>query len=116
MANVAPNTNAVASDAASIPDDTTFLAGELVPNFLGQIFSGVAYCRMLYRDGKPDDFIYLYTNPAFHQQTGLGPVSGKRASEAISGIRESDPELLVIYGRVSRFQQAGYSLKQPFQV
>jgi hypothetical protein len=33
------------------------------------MLNGAAYCRMLYRDGQPADFIYLYTNPAFEQLT-----------------------------------------------
>ncbi len=32
---------------------------------------------------RASDFVYLYTNPAFHHQTGLGPVCGKRVSEVI---------------------------------
>ncbi|HEX9196142.1 MAG TPA: PAS domain S-box protein [Azonexus sp.] len=65
------------------------------------MLNGVAYCRMLYEDGVPQDFIYLYTNPAFHQQTRLGPVCGKCVSEVIPGIRAADPQLFEIYGRVA---------------
>ena len=65
------------------------------------MLNGVAYCRMLFEDGVPQDFIYLYTNPAFHQQTGLGPVCGKRVSEVVPGSRSADPQLLEILGRVA---------------
>ena len=65
------------------------------------MLNGVAYCRMLFEDGAPSDFIYLYTNPAFHEQTGLGPVCGKRVSEVIPGIRDADPQLFEICARVA---------------
>lgn len=65
------------------------------------MLNGVAYCKMLYRDGQPNDFIYLYTNPAFEQLTGLKHVVGKPVSEVIPGIRETDQRLLDIYSRVA---------------
>ncbi|MFZ2406048.1 MAG: PAS domain S-box protein, partial [Methylobacter sp.] len=65
------------------------------------MLNGVAYCRMLYQDGQPSDFIYLYTNLAFEQLTGLHQVVGKPVSEVIPGIRETDPQLFEIYGRVA---------------
>jgi diguanylate cyclase (GGDEF)-like protein/PAS domain S-box-containing protein len=65
------------------------------------MLNGVAYCRMLYRDGLPCDFIYLYTNPAFERLTGLKQVVGKPVSEVIPGIRESDWQLFDIYSRVA---------------
>ncbi|MCE5273349.1 PAS domain S-box protein [bacterium] len=66
------------------------------------MLNGFAYCRMLFdEDGAPKDFIYLAVNQAFEQQTGLKGVAGKRVSEIIPGIRESDSKLLEIYGRVA---------------
>lgn len=65
------------------------------------MLNGVAYCKMLYRDGQPNDFIYLYTNPAFEQLTGLKHVVGKPVSEVIPGIRKTDQRLLDIYSRVA---------------
>lgn len=65
------------------------------------MLNGFAYCRMLYEGGKPVDFVYLGVNAAFEKQTGLRDVVGKRVSEVIPGIREADPELLEIYGRVA---------------
>ncbi|WP_347989520.1 diguanylate cyclase [Methylomonas sp. AM2-LC] len=68
---------------------------------LEQMLNGVAYCRMLYKEEQPIDFIYVYTNPAFEQLTGLKKVTGKRVSEVIPTIRQSDPELFKIYGCVA---------------
>ncbi|WP_153147889.1 PAS domain S-box protein [Dechloromonas sp. H13] len=87
--------------AASAPDARMFQCADALPSILENMLNGVAYCRMLYEDGVPQDFIYLYTNPAFHEQTGLGPVCGKRVSEVIPGIRAADPQLFEIYGRVA---------------
>ena len=65
------------------------------------MLNGVAYCRMLYKNEQLSDFIYLYTNPAFEQLTGLKQVIGKPVSEVIPGIRETDPQLFDIYSRVA---------------
>jgi PAS domain S-box-containing protein/putative nucleotidyltransferase with HDIG domain len=69
------------------------------------MLEGYAHCRMLYRDGVPEDFVFLETNPAFERLSGLDDVVGKRATEAIPGVRESNPDLFEIYGRVARSGQ-----------
>ncbi len=64
---------------------------------------GVTSCRMLFDDaGQPIDWIYLDVNPAFEELTGLADVTGKLVTEVIPGIRETNPELFEIYGRVTR--------------
>jgi PAS domain S-box-containing protein len=65
------------------------------------MLNGFAYCQMLFEHGKPQDFIYLDVNPAFGELTGLMDVIGKRVSELIPGILESNPEVIEIYGRVA---------------
>jgi PAS domain S-box-containing protein len=65
------------------------------------MLNGFAYCRMLFEQDRPQDFIYLDVNGAFETLTGLKDVVGKRVSEVIPGIRESDPGLLEIYGSVA---------------
>jgi two-component system CheB/CheR fusion protein len=64
--------------------------------------NGFAHCRMRYDGDRPADFLYLSVNSAFAVQTGLGDVVGKWVSEVIPGIREADPGLFEIYGRVAR--------------
>ncbi len=66
------------------------------------MMDGYAYCLMLFDDGEPSDFIYLDVNPAFERLTGLKGVVGKRVSQLIPGIRESNPDLFQLYGRVAR--------------
>ncbi len=65
------------------------------------MLEGYAYCRMIYEYGRPCDFTYLDVNRSFERLTGLKDVIGKKASEVIPGIRESNPELIAIYGRVA---------------
>ncbi|RJX29303.1 MAG: PAS domain S-box protein [Desulfarculus sp.] len=65
------------------------------------MLNGFAYCQMLYEDGQPQDFIYLEVNRNFEKLTGLKDVVGKRVSEVIPGIRQTNPEVFEIYGRVA---------------
>lgn len=65
------------------------------------MLNGFAYCRMVYEEGRPSDFVYLDVNDAFERQTGLKEVVGKRVSEVIPGICAADPELFERYGRVA---------------
>lgn len=64
---------------------------------------GVAYCRMLFDEaGQPSDYINVEVNPAFEELTGLRESVGRPITEVIPGIREANPELFEIYGRVTR--------------
>ncbi len=65
------------------------------------MLDGFAYCKMLFEDSQPEDFVYLSVNKAFEELTGLIDVVGKKVTEVIPGIRESDRELFEIYGRVA---------------
>ena len=78
------------------------MASEVLSGLLDHMLNGVAYCRMVYEQGRPHDFQYIYTNPAFHKQTGLPEVTGKFVSEIIPGVRETDYGLLETYGRVAK--------------
>ena len=63
---------------------------------------GFAYCKMLFEDGRPQDFVYLAVNDAFRDLTGLKKdVVGKKVSEVVPGLREADPELFKRYARVA---------------
>ncbi len=63
---------------------------------------GFAYCRMLFENGIPTDWIYLAVNDAFESLTGLKNVTGKPVSEVIPGIRQSDPGLFEMYADTAR--------------
>jgi PAS domain S-box-containing protein len=62
---------------------------------------GFAHCRMLYENNQPVDFTYIEVNTAFEQLTGLTDAEGRKVSEMLPGLRESNPELFCIYGRVA---------------
>jgi diguanylate cyclase (GGDEF)-like protein/PAS domain S-box-containing protein len=65
------------------------------------MLEGFAFCRMLYLNEQPDDFIYLEVNPAFEAMTGLSDVIGKKVTEVVPGIKETNPEVFKIFGRVA---------------
>jgi PAS domain S-box-containing protein len=65
------------------------------------MLEGFAYFQMIFADGQPQDLLYLDVNKAFTQLTGLGDVVGRKITEVIPGIKETNPELLEIYGRVA---------------
>ena len=65
------------------------------------MLNGYAYCQMAFKDDRPVDFTYLDVNHAFEALTGLKNVKGKKVSEVIPGLRESDPQLFEAYGRVA---------------
>jgi PAS domain S-box-containing protein len=66
------------------------------------MIEGFCYCRMEYEGDRPTDFTYLAINPAFSRLTGIEGVVGERASEVVSGIRDSDPDFFAAYERIAR--------------
>lgn len=73
----------------------------LYQSLFENMLNGYAYCRMIYEDSVPSDFVYLDVNAAFTALTGMTEVVGKRVSELIPGIRKSNPELFEIYAKVA---------------
>ena len=78
------------------------LSEERFRSLFENMLNGFAYCQMLVEAGSPPDFLYLQVNRAFESLTGLKGVVGKKGSEVIPGIQESDPELLERYARVAQ--------------
>ncbi len=74
---------------------------KIYQNLFDNLLNGFAYCKMDYQNGIPVDFTYINVNKAFEKLTSLVGVVGKRVSEVIPGIHESDPQLLITYGRVA---------------
>jgi len=83
---------------------------------------GFAFCKMLYEDGNPQDFIYLDVNQSFENLTGLRNVTGKKVSVVIPSIREVDPMLfeacnrVTLSGKPERFEIYLESLKMWFHI
>jgi PAS domain S-box-containing protein len=74
---------------------------EHLRSLFANMLNGLAYCRMLFENGRPCDFLYLDVNGAFERLTGLKDVIGKRVSEVIPSLRESNPAIFEIYARVA---------------
>jgi PAS domain S-box-containing protein len=70
------------------------------------MISGLAHCRVLTDGPPPHDFVYLDVNDAFERLTGLKDAVGRRVTELVPGIRESDPWLLDLYSEVARTGEA----------
>jgi signal transduction histidine kinase len=82
-------------------EDALRKSEELYRSLFDNMMNGYAYCKMYFEQNRPHDFVYISVNRAFESLTGLKNVVGKKASEAVPGMRESDPELFEIYGRVA---------------
>ena len=74
---------------------------ELYRSLFDNMLNGFAFCRIVFEEDRPRDFVYLKVNAAFEALTGLTGVVGRKVSEVIPGIRESDPGLFETYGRVA---------------
>jgi PAS domain S-box-containing protein len=71
------------------------------------MLEGCAYCQMIYdENGEPQDWVYLDANRSFGRLTGLTDVIGRRVTDVIPSIKESNPELFRIYGNVARTGQS----------
>lgn len=77
------------------------LKGEDSGSLIESMPDGFAYCRMLFDGGTPEDYLFLSVNRAFEEITGCSDVIGKKATEAIPRIKESNPGAFEIYGRVA---------------
>lgn len=83
---------------------------------------GLVYCRMIFEDGQPRDWIYLEANQAVERLTGIKRIPGRKVSELIPGFLETNPEWLQRFGRVAttgkpeRFETYSPRLKIWFSV
>jgi PAS domain S-box-containing protein len=104
-------------------EDELRMNEELYRSMFENMPGGIAYCEMLFDiDDKPRDFIYRVVNNAFESLTGLKNVVGRKATEFIPSIHNSDPQLLEMYGRVTktgkaeRFETFVASLQKSFWI
>ena len=65
------------------------------------MLNGLAYCRMVFNQDQPVDFVYIKVNKTFETLTGLHHVIGRKASDVSPGICEHDQQVLELYGRVA---------------
>ena len=86
-------------------ENELFLSRERYRALFENMLDGFAYCRMLYTNGLPTDFVYLEVNAVFERITGIKGVVGKKVTEIIPNIQKTNPELFEIYGRVAQTGQ-----------
>jgi len=68
------------------------------------MLDGFAYHRIVLDEaGKPVDYVFLELNNRFEECTGLkrDDIIGRGVTEVIPGIRDADPDLIGIYGKVA---------------
>ncbi len=68
------------------------------------MLEGFAFCKIITDENNiPVDFIYLEINDAFERLTGLKreETVGRRVTEVIPSIEDSEPNLFEIYGKVA---------------
>ncbi len=79
---------------------------------------GVAYFRMLFKDDKLQDAIYLEVNPAWENLTGLRNVIGRKITEVLPGMLEANSEFfersvrVALTGQSERFEAYSTQLKK----
>ncbi len=83
-----------------VAEDALRKSEEMYRNLFSNMVNGFAYCRLIIEEGNPVDYVYLIVNDGFEQLTGLKSVIGRKMTEVIPGIYESNPELFETYGRV----------------
>ncbi|HWQ26870.1 MAG TPA: PAS domain S-box protein [Chlorobaculum sp.] len=93
---------------------------ELYRNVLNNMLSGYVYFRVVYENGRPVDLIHEEVNTAYEKLTGLKNVIGRRLTEIMPGVAESNPEFLekllsvAETGVPERFERYFHELNQWF--
>ncbi len=84
--------------------DSLFVSPEIFLRLFDSLLNGCAYCRIIYKEGIPVDFVHVVVNPAFTQRTGLKNIGGRRASELLPTLHQSTPEL---FERLAKVAESG---------
>jgi PAS domain S-box-containing protein len=74
---------------------------KLYRSLFDSMLNAFQYSKMIFDQGTPVDYIYLDVNGVFESLTGLKDVIGRKVSEVLPGILQSDPELFHILARVA---------------
>ncbi len=69
-------------------------------NLIDYMRNGYACCRMIIENDHPVDFVHEEVNRGYEHLTGLKNVIGRRITEVLPGINESNPEFIEKHIRV----------------
>ncbi|HEY3349183.1 MAG TPA: PAS domain S-box protein [Thermoanaerobaculia bacterium] len=88
------------SDRARVEEALRANEARLRSLFDGML-EGYAHCEMHFEQGVGVDWVFLDVNPAFERLTGLKGVVGRRVTDVLPNLRQTNPEEFEIYGRVA---------------
>lgn len=74
---------------------------KLYRNLFENMLHGFAYCKAIFDKGRLKDYIYLAVNSEYELLTGLKDITGKKVSEVMPGLLDSDPAYVEIISRVA---------------
>jgi PAS domain S-box-containing protein len=74
---------------------------KLYRNLFENMLHGFAYCKAIFEQGRLKDYIYLAVNSEYELLTGLKDITGKKVSEVMPGLLESDTLYTEIVSRVA---------------
>ena len=89
------------ASAPFVPPDL----GNLLGNAYEHVLNGVCCSKIIFNADQPIDRLFLYTNPAYHTQTGMDNVVGRLASQLRPNGESGDPELLLKLAGIARTGQ-----------
>jgi PAS domain-containing protein len=73
-------------------------------NLFDSISSGCAYCKMIFEENRPVDFIHEVVNLNFEHMIGIKELEGLKISDVLAGFNTSNPEF---FERLERVTQSG---------
>jgi len=85
-------------------EETLRESGQKYRSLFENMLNGFAYCKILVdENNQPIDFVHLEVNSAWERSIGFKKedVIGKKITEVIPGIKESETDLISIYGKVA---------------
>jgi len=96
-----PQSNIIDMIVPETPEGIIQESEDHLRGLFDNMLEGYAYCRMVYENDVPSDWIYLMVNKSFEKHTGLNDVIDKWVTQIIPHIREDDPELFELFNRVA---------------
>ena len=76
--------------------------GYLFRSLFENMLNGCGHCEAIYDlDGNLVDYLHVLANKAYINIVGIDP-TGRKVSEIFPGLRETNPDVFKIYGRVSK--------------